>query len=55
MKKTVAEKGAIREDKKGGTTRDQAATRLTALSTLTAALDRQVAEIERTFTLRYEW
>jgi hypothetical protein len=56
MKTTNMEKKATREIRtsRGGRRAQSAAPRIARLS-LKAAADRQIAEIERTFTLRYEW
>jgi hypothetical protein len=56
MKATTMEKPAIRETRKSnGAQRARIETRRDARASLTAAGDRQIAEIERTFTIRYEW
>jgi hypothetical protein len=56
MKTTNMEKKATREIRTSrcGRRAQSAAPRIARLS-LKAAADRQIAEIERTFTLRYEW
>lgn len=54
--KTTIEKPAIRETtKSNGGRRASVETRRDARASLTTAGDRQIAEIERTFTIRYEW
>jgi hypothetical protein len=56
MKTTNMEKKAIREIRTSrGERRAQVAAPRIARATLKAAADRQIAEIERTFTRRYEW
>jgi hypothetical protein len=56
MKTTIMEKKAERENGTSTSARHvRVSTRRDAQTTLQAALDRQVAEIERTFTIRYEW
>jgi hypothetical protein len=56
MKTTNMEKKVVRETRTGsGERRVQSATPRIVRLSLKAAADRQIAEIERTFTLRYEW
>jgi len=56
MKTTNMEKKAARKIRtRSGARRIQIATPRVARTSLQAATDRQIAEIERTFTLRYEW
>jgi hypothetical protein len=56
MKTMNMEKTVAREDRTGrGERRVQVTTPRVARASLMTAADRQIAEIERTFTLRYEW
>jgi hypothetical protein len=56
MKTTNVEKKVIRKDTAGrGTGHTRTANPSGARKSLKAAADRQIAEIERTFTLHYEW
>jgi hypothetical protein len=56
MNRTHGESQAIRESRvTRGTRRVRASSGRGARETLKTAADRQIAEIERTFTLRYEW
>ncbi len=49
------EKGSSRETRPLGGARRRTATSLRRPGSIQAAAERQIAEIERTFTLRYEW
>jgi hypothetical protein len=56
MKTTNMEKQAIKENRTSRVARRaRTAGRRNGRTSLQAAADRQIAEIERTFTLRYEW
>jgi hypothetical protein len=56
MNRTQSEKQARRESRTNrGAQREQARAGRSARESLKAAADRQIAEIERTFTPRYEW
>lgn len=56
MNRIQMEKQAIRKTRMTrGARRAQAASERDERASLMGAADRQIAEIERTFTLRYEW